>query len=123
MSFFEAVAACLSKYATFSGRASRAEFWWFMLFVLLAILIINAVASPFGGPQTGAGLVVLFMLAMVVPSFAVGARRLHDMGHSGWWQLLHISGLGTAILLVWMIFEGTPGANRFGQPVVPLLQE
>lgn len=118
MSFFEAVAACLSKYATFSGRASRAEFWWFVLFTLLAAMIINALFAPFLGQQTGLGLAMIFLVLMLLPSLAVGARRLHDMNASGWWQLLHISGVGSLILYVWMTLRGTPGANRFGEPVV-----
>lgn len=118
MSFFEAVAACLSKYATFAGRASRAEFWWFALFTLLTALIINALFAPFLGQQTGATLAVVFLLVMLLPSLAVGARRLHDLNASGWWQLLHISGVGSLALYVWMTFQGTPGANRYGEPVV-----
>jgi uncharacterized membrane protein YhaH (DUF805 family) len=118
MSFFEAVAACFNKYATFTGRASRAEYWWFVLFTTLVWLIINALGVSFGGSNAGATLGGLFLLLVLVPSLAVGARRLHDMNVSGWWLLLHLTGVGSVILLIWMLFAGTPGSNRFGEPVV-----
>ena len=118
MSFFEAVAACFSKYATFSGRASRAEFWWFALFnILAALMLLNLVAS-FAGPEIGQTVVYLYNLLILSPSLAVGARRLHDMGHSGWWQLLYLTGIGSLVLFIWMMFAGNPGSNRFGEPVV-----
>ena len=118
MSFFEAVAACFSKYATFSGRSSRAEFWWFALFnILAALMLLNLVAS-FAGAVAAQNVVVVYNLAILVPTLAVGARRLHDMGHSGWWQVLHITGIGSVILFFWMMFAGNPDANRFGEPVV-----
>ena len=118
MSFFEAISSCLRQYAGFKGRASRAEFWWFFLFILLASIIISALFTAFLGSQIGAGLTFVFGLLMLLPSLAVGARRLHDMGASGWWQLLHLIGIGTLILWIWMIFPGTKGDNRFGSPVV-----
>jgi len=118
MSFFEAIAVCLSKYATFTGRASRAEFWWFVLFTALTALIINALFAPFLGADAGLWLATLFLVVMLLPSLAVGARRLHDMNVSGWWQLLHLSGIGSLFLYIWMMFAGTPGANRYGEPVV-----
>jgi uncharacterized membrane protein YhaH (DUF805 family) len=118
MSFFEAIAVCLSKYATFTGRASRAEFWWFVLFNSLTALIINALFAPFLGAGTGLWLATLFLVVMLLPSLAVGARRLHDMNVSGWWQLLHLSGIGSLFLYIWMMFAGSLGANRYGEPVV-----
>lgn len=118
MSFFEAIVACFGKYATFSGRASRAEYWWFALFTILAWLIINALVSSFAGPSIGISAAYVFLLVALLPTLAVGARRLHDMNASAWWLLLHITGVGSLILYIWMIFPGTSGANRFGEPVV-----
>lgn len=114
MSFFEAVSSCLSQYATFRGRATRAEFWWFFLFVFLASLIIQALFMAFAGPLGGSMAVLVFGIAMLLPSLAVGARRLHDMDHSGWWQLLHLIGIGTLVLWIWMMFPGSKDTNRFG---------
>lgn len=118
MSFFEAIASCFGKYATFSGRASRAEYWWFVLFTILAWLIINALVSSFAGPGVGIPTAYVFLLVALLPSLAVGARRLHDMNVSAWWLLLHLTGIGTVILYVWMLFPGSVGANRFGEPVI-----
>ena len=118
MSFFEAVSSCLSQYATFRGRATRAEFWWFFLFVLLASLIIQALFMAFAGPLGGSMAVLAFGIAMLLPSLAVGARRLHDMDYSGWWQLLHLIGIGTLVLWIWMMFPGSKDTNRFGPACV-----
>jgi len=118
MSFFEAIAACFGKYATFSGRASRAEYWWFALFTIMGWLLVNVLVSSFVGARIGISTSYVFLLAVLLPSLAVGARRLHDMGATGWWLLLHLTGIGSLALSVWLIFAGTAGANRFGEPVV-----
>ncbi len=120
MSFFEAVASCFSKYAQFSGRASRAEYWWFMLFLLLASVLLNQLVMSFFGAGAAGVVSFLFTLAMLLPTIAVTARRLHDMNHSGWWQLLALTGIGGLVLAIWYMFAGTPDANRFGEPVVAL---
>lgn len=116
MSFFEAVAACLSRYADFKGRAARAEFWWFMLFLLLASAFVNQMTMSFFGATSANVVSSIFFLAMVVPTISVSARRLHDMNHTGWWQLLSFLGIGTLILLIWFMLPGTKDANRFGNP-------
>ena len=118
MSFFEAIASCLSKYAQFSGRASRAEYWWFMLFLVLASVLLNQLVMSFFGAEVASVVSGLFTLAMFLPTIAVAARRLHDMNHSGWWQLLALTGIGSLVLVIWYMFPGTPDANRFGDPVV-----
>lgn len=116
MSFFEAVAACLSKYADFKGRASRAEFWWFLLFLLLASAFVNQMTASFFGQSAAYTVSSIFSLAMMIPTVSVAARRLHDMNHTGWWLLLSFLVVGTVILLVWFMFSGTKDANRFGHP-------
>lgn len=78
MTFFESIRVCLIKYAEFNGRASRSEFWWFALFVTLVSL---------GCAYVSETLVSVFSVAMLLPVLAAGARRLHDCGKSGWWQL------------------------------------
>jgi len=120
MSFFEAVSSCFSKYATFSGRASRSEYWWFMLFWILATTVINLLAGSFLGAEVGSVIGLLVVLGLFIPTVAVSARRLHDMNHSGWWQLLALTGIGGLVLVIWYMFRGTPGTNRFGDPVVEL---
>lgn len=133
----DAVKSCLSKFVTFKGRAPRAEYWFFMLFctvvnwlVATVVIIVGAVALiPAGmfGPHphpnatavlvTVAVLVIGFVIAVVlsVPSIAVGVRRLHDIGRSGWWYwLYYIPLVGFVLMLVWGCERGTIGFNRFG---------
>jgi len=105
MTFGESIKVCFSKYADFTGRAVRSEFWWWTLFTLLVSLATGYVSEIASG---------LFSLATILPSLAVGARRLHDTDRSGWWQLLwFIPIIGWIILLVWFIQEGKE-PNRFG---------
>ena len=90
LTFFEAVRACLVKYADFDGRASRPEFWWFALFVLLvasALAYLSEVLSGF------------FLIIILLPLLAAGARRLHDTGRSGWWLLFLLAPVGGLVVL------------------------
>jgi len=97
MTFAESVSTCLKKYVDFNGVASRSEFWWFMLFVFVAAVVLGWV-SPL--------LANIFGLAMLLPELAVGARRLHDTGRSGWWQLLLLLPvIGLIILIVFWVQE------------------
>lgn len=105
MNFGQAIATCLGKYATFSGRASRPEFWWFTLFQILVGLASSMLSET---AYTLAG------LAMVLPALAVGARRLHDIGRSGWWQLLYFTGIGVLLLLYWLVQPSVDGPNEYG---------
>lgn len=97
MNFGQAISTCFSKYATFSGRASRPEFWWFFLFQIL----VSIVASMFGDVVNG-----LVSLALLLPALAVGARRLHDIGKSGWWQLIMLTVIGLLLLIYWWVQPG-----------------
>ncbi len=81
MSFFESIRVCLVKYADFNGQASRPEFWWFTLFIVL-------VGTALG--YANQNLVSIFGVAAALPFLAVGARRLHQTGRSGWWQLFYL---------------------------------
>ena len=103
---------CLKKYAVFSGRARRAEYWYFALFYLImssTYLLADLVHSSFVFVST------IIYLGLTVPAIAVGTRRLHDTDRSGWWQLLAlIPFLGFIVLVIWFIQPGTPEPNRFG---------
>lgn len=134
MSFTDAVRTCFSKYATFDGRATRAEFWWFYLFIVLAswVLVIPGYIVMLAGLSTmdqevdsspnglfWLGLILLIVgsllyLALIIPQLAVGCRRLHDRGQSGWLQLLLLVPCGNLVLLVFWVMEGTPGDNAYG---------
>lgn len=107
-----------NKYSVFTGRAQRQEFWYFILFYFLiyfALSVIDQVTGAFD-EETGTGLLSgLYMLAMLVPSLAVGARRLHDIGRSGWWQLLMlIPIIGGLILIFFFVQDSQPGDNQYG---------
>lgn len=90
MGIVEATRTCLSKFATFSGRASRPEYWWFLLAVVLVAVVLSIVDSAiFGtGPNAGQPLSGIFQLAMFVPLLAAAWRRLHDSGRPGWYALV-----------------------------------
>jgi uncharacterized membrane protein YhaH (DUF805 family) len=108
MNFVEAVTTCLKKYATFEGRASRAEFWWFVLFTIIVGVLAGAIFRHW--------VQSILNLALFVPSIAVGARRLHDIGKSGWLQLLWlIPIIGWGILIYWAV-QPSGTSNEHGQP-------
>jgi uncharacterized membrane protein YhaH (DUF805 family) len=108
------------RYADFQGRARRAEYWQFALFVLLVegLLVVTgkAMGAPGSSAETGATAVLgLFVLAVLVPSLAVGVRRLHDTNRSGWWLLISLIPLiGPIVIFVFTVLNGTHGSNRFG---------
>ncbi|PRZ08470.1 uncharacterized membrane protein YhaH (DUF805 family) [Isoptericola sp. CG 20/1183] len=126
MSFGTAVKTVFSKYATFSGRARRSEFWFWALFVFLVGAVLAIFVSATNGltidaetmtPTFGATYFVaaLVQLALVLPNLAVTVRRLHDTDRSGfWWFIGLVPLVGPIVLLVFVILEGTRGPNRFG---------
>ncbi len=126
MTFGQAIKNNFSNYVTFSGRAARSEFWWWVLFVMVVNIVLSWVdIALFGTVETGVGSVSgytdmpvfssLFLLGTLLPSISVAVRRLHDRDKSGWWYwLILVPLVGPIILLVWFILEGTRGANRFG---------
>ena len=111
---------CLkNKYATFEGRARRKEYWYFVLFYVLAIVALAIVDEMIGtfSEEAEIGLLSgLFVLATFIPSLAVTVRRLHDTDRSGWWILINlIPIIGAIVLLVFTVLDSQPGANRFGE--------
>lgn len=104
MTFGESIKSCFSKYATFSGRAPRSEYWWWTLFALLASLALSMIGDTFSG---------VFSVAVFLPSIAVAARRLHDIDRSGWWQLVAlIPVIGWIVMLYWLV-QPPKAPNRF----------
>lgn len=101
----------------FEGRATRTEYWMFVL-ISLIISVILGIVDGFIDYEVGYGIGILgflYVLAMILPSIAVGIRRLHDSDKTGWFMLvLLIPGLGGLILLILMVLESTPGDNRYG---------
>ena len=116
MGFSEAIRTCFQNYATFSGRARRAEYWWWTLFATLigaVAMIIDARAFPTYqelGPVSA-----LVSLALLLPGLSVTVRRLHDLGRSGWWILIAlVPFVGFLILIYWMTKRGDPVENAHG---------
>ncbi len=113
----------LTRYAQFSGRASRSEFWWFQLFILIVFVPLHVLSfiAGYTGSEALAwismGLGVLVWLALLVPLVAVTVRRLHDTDRAGWWYLLLLVPFANLAVLVFTLLPGTPGDNRFGAPV------
>lgn len=107
------VKTCINKFADFNGRASRSEFWWFMLVVFVGSIVVDVVTSALG-----LGLLsLIYSLAVLVPCISVSARRLHDIDKSGWWQLIGlIPVVGWIIVIIWYAKEGSTIENRFGAP-------
>jgi len=107
----------LKKYAVFSGRARRKEFWMFGLLSIL-ISIGLGIIDAFAGFMTEYGVGILggiYSLAILIPTFAVCFRRLHDTDRSAWWLLIGLVPIiGSIVLLVFYCLDGTPGDNRFG---------
>ena len=140
MTFGQSVKHVFSNYATFQGRASRSEFWWWYLFTTIIGFILFIPALPWyfellntsvsaGGTVTmpalsglatlGLVLSLIWSLAILVPNIAVAIRRLHDTDRSGWWLLLWFLtccfGIGVIILIIFWVLPSTPGPNRFGE--------
>lgn len=114
--FVDSVRTVFSKFATFSGRAKRPEFWYFMLFNLVVGLVLFGIDGAIVGfSATFYPISTIYALLVLIPTLAVAARRFHDMGHSGWWQLLGIVPLiGAIIIFVWCARRGEDGPNKYG---------
>ena len=112
------IAVLTKKYAEFSGRARRAEYWYFVLFYLLIYIGVTIIDRILGTYSSTAGvglLQTLFSLSVLIPSIAVGIRRLHDTDRSGWWLLIaFIPLIGAIVLLIFTVQEGTSGDNQYG---------
>tara|TARA_B100000674_G_C37391940_1_gene712254 strand:+ start:183 stop:554 length:372 start_codon:yes stop_codon:yes gene_type:complete len=119
MNFQTSIKTCFNKFAVFSGRASRSEFWFFVLFgflggIITVIIDVMILGYPYeeNGPIN-----LIFSVALIIPSIAVAARRLHDINKSGWWQLLWITIIGGILLIIWHATEGENKKNKFGPPI------
>jgi uncharacterized membrane protein YhaH (DUF805 family) len=100
MDFLESIKTCFSKYVTFEGRARRSEYWWFALAIFIAscIPVVQIIVG----------------IATILPSIAVGVRRLHDTGRSGWWLLLCLVPIVSLVLIYFLAQDSQPGNNQYG---------
>ena len=117
MSFGQSISTCFRKIGVFSGRASRSEFWYFYLFMLILGIVINFLATALnlnGDAGYGVFSVIIGIIFLVV-QLSVGSRRLHDTGRSGWLQLLLIIPcVGFIILIIFWAQPSKPGDNAYG---------
>jgi uncharacterized membrane protein YhaH (DUF805 family) len=120
-----AVKRFFKKYATFSGRASRSEYWWWTLVSVFVTLLLSGLSAMMSGDgsQPGAGaslmsiLLLLWFLATIVPSIALTVRRLHDSNKSGWMYLLGLIPIvGPAIVLIFVLLPPDPAARQYDRP-------
>lgn len=115
MTFSEAVKTCLvAKYATFSGRATRSEYWYLVLFGYLLAFIIVFVGMSVESPELMIGLSTVLGLILFVPSLSVCVRRLHDTGRSGWWYLLILIPYVGGIALFIIFCLKSDDDNKYG---------
>ncbi len=106
MDFQQSIKQCFQKYADFNGRAKRPEYWWFALFCFIVSMALGIVGDT---------LYMAFSLVTLLPSLAVGTRRLHDINKSGWFQLLWlIPILGWLVLIYILAQEGSTESNQYG---------
>ena len=111
MGFGQAISAGFSKYINFRDRASRSEYWFWILFYTIGAIATGVIDLALGVQVTSG----VFGLVMIIPNISVAVRRLHDRDYSGWWYLLvFIPLIGWIILLIWYVTKGTDGPNRFG---------
>ncbi len=107
MDFQESIKQCFQKYADFNGRAKRPEYWWFALFCFVVSLALGVIGDT---------LSLAFSLVTLLPSLAVGTRRLHDLNKSGWLQLLWlIPILGWIPLIYFLAQAGNTETNQYGE--------
>lgn len=114
LGFKESVVRCLRKYATFRGRATRAEYWWFSLFNSLVCMAIYAAVQQLMGTETADDAMGIVQLTLFLPALAVSVRRLHDINFNGWWMLLGLTVVGIIPLFIFFCMPGKASDNRFG---------
>jgi len=113
-----AVKTVLNNYIKFDERSGRPEFWWFALASFIASLALTFIGGFIGA---GALLSSILSLALIVPTIAVGMRRLHDMGKSGWWLLIGLIPVLGWIAIIYFLAQPTASANEYGETKQPLM--
>ena len=111
MGFGQAISSGFSNYVNFSGRSCRSEYWYWILFIIIADIVAGIIDYAIGIQVVTS----LFGLATLLPNLAVAIRRLHDLDRTGWWIFIGLIPLvGWIILIIWYCTRGTAGPNRFG---------
>jgi uncharacterized membrane protein YhaH (DUF805 family) len=112
MTFTESISTCFSKYFTFSGRASRSEYWWFLLFNLIISVVAGFIDQVIY--QEPSLFTAIISIGMLFPNLTVMVRRLHDTNHSGWWYLIVLTIIGIIPFFIWTVKNGDAEINKFG---------
>jgi len=109
VSFTDAITDGFRKYVVFSGRSSKAAYWWWFLFALIVYVVAYIISAAIGS------LIIYYLaaLALLLPGLAVGVRRLHDTGKTGWWILIAIIPFGFIVLIVFYL-QDSEGPNKYG---------
>ena len=116
MDFKTAIKTCLiEKYTTFSGRASRSEYWYFTLFTTIVFICANIIDNAIDPYSIFGTFYLLCLVLLITPIIACGARRLHDIGRSGWWLLIILTGIGSILIFIWSVIAGTKNDNEYGK--------
>ena len=109
----------LKKYTVFNGRSQRKEYWYFFLFNIIAFILFTFIDAAIGtfNTETGTGIIsTIYMLAVILPYFGVGIRRLHDTNRTGWWLLLGIIPIiGPIVLIVFFCLDSDSDKNKYGE--------
>ena len=114
MDFVPAVTNGFQNYATFTGRAARSEYWYWVLFNVIVSVVTTLIDYVVFPASEWSPINSLGMLALLVPSLAVSARRLHDIDRTAWWLLIGLTLIGGFLLLYWAFVKGTDGPNQYG---------
>ena len=115
MDIVTAIKICFQKYFVIKGRASRSEYWWFVLFDLIFTVSCEVIDLSLGYSYYDYGPFFFISFITVIPIITAGIRRLHDVNKSGWWVLISLTIIGLIPLLIWNTSKGTRGKNRFGE--------
>lgn len=114
MTFKNAVESAFKNLTDFQGRASRSEYWWFVLFYVIVSFVVGIVDAMLFGANSGL-LGLLVVLGLFIPSLSLAFRRLHDTERTAWWILINfIPLIGFFIYLYFVVQKGTDGANKYG---------
>lgn len=134
MNIVQATTTCLKKYFIFSGRAKRSEYWWFYLFATLVGIAYGSIVNDdfyawildqpleqaLEGLDLTSSIIIVILtylpwLVFITPTLAAGSRRLHDIGKSGWWQLLVLTIIGGVLLIVWFATGTKEEGDKYGE--------
>lgn len=115
--FVEALQLGFRNYFLFSGRSSRGALWFWVLATVIISIVLSAIDSILFGSENFGLLEIIWNLVTFIPGIAIGARRLHDVNRSGWWQVIGITVIGLLVLIYWFVKPGQAQTNDYGPDV------